>query len=291
MLKCSWGVIMLDEYKDKQSLFYEYVTKSIKAGKVSHAYLIEKNNVSYAYDLAISFVKHLLNADLNTSLQIDSLNYPDIKVIKTDKEIKKDQVVELQDAFKVKPLYGDYLIYVIDDVSNLNNSAANTILKFLEEPSPKIIAVLLCNNFDNVIDTIVSRCQLISLVPEDVTLNDIKSKFSDSFTLDDVVNFYFNVSLYKDLSIAYTNPYIFRDNIKLLLEVGIYFYTDVLHFINGNHEFLFNEYFDLIEKMAINNDNNAIIKKIDIIIGFLADSKYNVNKDLFLDNFVIALGG
>ena len=41
--------------------------------------------------------------------------------------------------------------------------AANSILKFLEEPNDDIIAFLITNSFDNVMTTIVSRCQIIKL--------------------------------------------------------------------------------------------------------------------------------
>ena len=50
---------------------------------------------------------------------------------------------------------------VINDVELLNTSAANSILKFLEEPEENIIAILITSNRNLVINTIVSRCQVI----------------------------------------------------------------------------------------------------------------------------------
>ena len=54
---------------------------------------------------------------------------------------------------------------VIDykEADKLNMSSANTILKFLEEPEDDIVAILVANNRYAVIETILSRCQVLSL--------------------------------------------------------------------------------------------------------------------------------
>lgn len=281
---------MLDKYKEKQILFYNFITKCVKDDKLSHAYLIEKNNVSYADSLAIDFAKYLLGADSIVSNLIDEGNYPDVRIIQSEKEIKKDEILELQEIFSSKPLYGKYLIYVIKDASNLNISSANTILKFLEEPSANIIAILLTDNVGKMLDTIVSRCQIISLAREEVNISDIYLKFANlQFSLEDVINFYLNVEKFKQSSIAYSNLYLFKDDIKLLLEVGIYLYVDALNY-SKNRNILFRDYEDAVRSLS-SNDDNYIMKKIDIIIDYLFNSKFNINKELFLDSFVIALGG
>ena len=56
------------------------------------------------------------------------------------------------------------LIYIIDPAEKLNPASANTILKFLEEPPEGIVAILITENKYNVLETIVSRCQCLSLV-------------------------------------------------------------------------------------------------------------------------------
>ena len=61
----------------------------------------------------------------------------------------------------------------------MNSFSANTILKFLEEPNENIIAFLLTNNRYHVIDTIVSRCQILSLKESnyDCKINDDNINF------------------------------------------------------------------------------------------------------------------
>lgn len=51
---------MLDEYKNNQPLFYNYAKKIIKRQKIEHAYLIETNEVSYGFDIALALSKSFL---------------------------------------------------------------------------------------------------------------------------------------------------------------------------------------------------------------------------------------
>ena len=46
----------------------------------------------------------------------------------------------------------------------MTEQAANSLLKFLEEPEDDIIAILSCKNISAVLPTIISRCQQIKLV-------------------------------------------------------------------------------------------------------------------------------
>ena len=90
--------------------------------------------------------------------------YPEIKIINPDGLwIKKEQLDEIQKEFSTKAVFGTKKIYIINEADKMNSSAANSILKFLEEPVPNIIAILVTNNIYQLLDTIISRCQVISL--------------------------------------------------------------------------------------------------------------------------------
>ena len=62
-------------------------------------------------------------------------------------------------AFETKGI----MIYIIHLVENMGVEAVNSILKFLEEPGSEIYAFLTTNNENNVLPTIISRCQLLRL--------------------------------------------------------------------------------------------------------------------------------
>ncbi|KKW61852.1 DNA polymerase III subunit delta [Mycoplasma capricolum] len=53
--------------------------------------------------------------------------------------------------------------FIIKNAQNLKQSAANSLLKFLEEPPINTYGILLTNNYSEIINTIWSRCQLINI--------------------------------------------------------------------------------------------------------------------------------
>jgi len=294
---------LIVKYKEKQPSFYNFINKSKENNKISHAYLIETNKVSYGFDLAKSLAKFFLCKENNnhkdeTTCQIcngiNNDNYPDFKVIDSEKTIKKEQMIELQKSFSVKPLYGKYLIYIIKDVSKLNKSSANTILKFLEEPSEGIIAILLTDNMYQVMDTIISRCKIISLIPEEIKAIDLVNAYFKEETklaneaLNKIVSFY--KLLEETREIGLTSPIIYelKDNLKLLFEVGCYLYFDIFNqYLKREKENI--EGFKEEKKVIMDNNTlTEILAKIDLIDEFIDKSSYNVNKELLIDNFIIS---
>ena len=302
---------MLNEYEETQPQLYNYVEKVIKNNKLTHAYLIETNGLPYGFDIALALSKTFLCpknylkkedcSECNICLNIDKGNYPDLKIIEADgKNIKKEQLLELQEAFKVKNLYGKYLIYIIKDANLLNKSSANTILKFLEEPSENIIAILLTDNIYNCIDTIVSRCQILSLKnPTDKINDNLYKKYLNDEDLNEfitivnknVVSFYNTLEKQKEETIVFYDAVYFKEKIELLLTIGLYLYIEVL---NAKYERNINnliEFEEEIKNISINNETSDIIKKIEIINDFLIKNNFNINKELFLDNFIITFSG
>ena len=154
--------------------FIQFINNVIDSKKVSHAYLIEVNNYDEDYDYVLSFIKMILcnikYEDVSTSgnpiiKQIDNDDYPDLYVVSSNNSvINKMLITNLQKEFSNKSLLDNKKIYIIKEAEKLNASSANTILKFLEEPAEDIIAFLLTDNRYHVIETILSRCQVLSLI-------------------------------------------------------------------------------------------------------------------------------
>ena len=113
---------MLDKYKEKQSIFYNFIMTSFKNNKISHAYLIEKNNVSYADDLALDLAKFFLfdgDFDARVNDLIDSGSYANLVVIDGVSGVKKDELLDLKRKFSLKSVDGKRIVYIIKDVSLL----------------------------------------------------------------------------------------------------------------------------------------------------------------------------
>ena len=175
---------MLDEFKDKQPLAYDIMKNEILNNHLSHAYLIDENNYENSFDMIMAFVKEIVCSDdvkKNICRRIDDGNYPEIMVISPDGMlIKKKQILDLQHEFAMSAFEGNRRIYIIRDADKMKTETANSMLKFWEEPENGIIAILMTNNFNSVLSTIISRCQIIRLN------NDINAtiKFDD---LDEIV--------------------------------------------------------------------------------------------------------
>ncbi len=294
---------MLDKYKDSQKVFYNYFMHSNSVGHISHAYMIESNGVSYAFNLALDLAKFFLcNGVYDEKIcnLIDNSNYPNLKIIGENAYVNKGDIVSLKNDFSMKSIDNKRQVYIICDVQNMNKSAANSLLKFLEEPEGDVIAILLCNSSINVLPTIVSRCQLVSLINDDNVYESIfVSLYDNDFGIryDDFVNSYVKkfYDIYfefesKGVSILADSPlYDLKECLREFLCFGYYLYYDTLNFLIGRN--IKCSFFDIdIEKIAKNNDYHDIIRKMEIIDKFIYDLRFNVNINLFIDNLFISMG-
>ncbi len=82
-----------------------------------------------------------------------------------DREGKPPGLLERTLAFA--PTIGARRVYIIERADTLNEAAANSLLKVLEEPPPYAVFLLLTPNVDRVLPTVRSRCQTITLRPAD----------------------------------------------------------------------------------------------------------------------------
>ena len=271
--------------------FINYINHVVLNNKISHAYLIEVDNydedIKYIFDFIKMILLNCKYEDLNNNKndiinQIDTNNYPDIRIISTDTSIiKKSQLLELQEEYNNKSLLDNKRIYIIMESEKLNDSAANTMLKFLEEPEDDIIAFLITNNRYHVINTLLSRCQILSIRENCFNLN-----YDDNFIelLNSIVypnSFYIN---YKEYS---SNIFIDKETTKRL-------FIKVENIILGYLEskYINIKYDDTIVNLLNKKDDSKLLMIISIIEDELPKLEYNVNFKLWLDSlFSRFIGG
>ena len=75
------------------------------------------------------------------------------------RNISVDQVRSLGDLFGSTPALSDWRIVVIDSADDLEASAANALLKMLEEPPPNCLFLLVAHAPGRLLPTIRSRCR------------------------------------------------------------------------------------------------------------------------------------
>ncbi|MFC6179177.1 DNA polymerase III subunit delta' [Weissella sagaensis] len=95
--------------------------------------------------------------------RITNHEHPDVIEIKPDgKSIKVDQVRFLKEEFTKTAVEGQQKIFIINGADTMTSSAANGLLKFIEEPAPGQTAILIAENKAQLLPTIVSRTQVIN---------------------------------------------------------------------------------------------------------------------------------
>lgn len=103
-----------------------------------------------------------------TCSQIERMQHPDLAIIQADRVggvIKVEQVRELQHALSLAPYQARYRVAILLRFEETNASAANALLKTLEEPHPQVVLVLTAESAESLLPTIVSRCEILRLRP------------------------------------------------------------------------------------------------------------------------------
>ena len=280
---------MLEEYEKKEPIIYRQISNSIKNG-LSHAYLFELNDNIYAYEMIMSFVKKVLsNGDDNIAKRIDDGNYPELKHIFPDGQlIRKEQLEELQKSFSTISLENDKRFYIIHDSEKLNVAAANSLLKFLEEPSDGIIAILLTNNikFNQITSDITLHKLFFTIWKNKDELNEYHRNFVKKVI--EFINYYEKNKL---KTIVYENRFFEEINDKIELnkffECVILFYRDLLRYKFGSDVLYFDDYIDNIREFSCINTEEMIIKKINTLLEKVRLIKNNVNTSMFIDGIII----
>ncbi|MBN7774267.1 DNA polymerase III subunit [Clostridium aminobutyricum] len=157
-----------------------------ESGNLSHAYILEGESSIDKLLVANCFAKAILcNTNKGNGCyecpdcrKIDHGNHEDVIYIEADgKSIKDEAVEELQTRLKKKPFFGDRNIAIIKEADTMTVRAQNRLLKTLEEPPAGTIIILLSDNIENLVQTILSRCVIFRLYPfETVEYKEIKQK-------------------------------------------------------------------------------------------------------------------
>lgn len=295
---------MLNDFKDKQLLAYNLFVNDILNNCVTHAYLIDENNYSESFKMVISFVKAILchdnkldnnNCDeCSLCKRIDDGNYPELKIISADgMYIKKQQIIDLQQEFSRSSVEGKKRIYIIKDCEKMRPEAANSMLKFLEEPESGIVAILMTNNINNVLSTIISRCKVIKLnndlnISSNIDENLENLAFDFVFSMEsNWIDTFINVKE-KWFSLVGAKE---REKMVIVFDRMIDIYYDMMKIIINNNQSRESRWMDKLLEYSKKNTLDDVLKKINILIEGKDSIKYNVNSNLLIDSIIISIGG
>ncbi|MDD4332933.1 MAG: DNA polymerase III subunit delta' [Patescibacteria group bacterium] len=186
----------------------DFLRKSLEKDKIAHTYIFSgpedlgKTTVAYFFSRVLlcrtrfkknsdfpcgicdSCRQFLKTASLGKLAQ-DEFNvlHSDFHVIKKEKDKKNisiEQVREFVSVLGMSSFSNSYKVGIIKDADSLSDEAANALLKTLEEPKKRVVIILVANNTDALLETIVSRSQILKFhtVKADLIYNYLVEKFA-----------------------------------------------------------------------------------------------------------------
>jgi DNA polymerase III subunit delta' len=150
----------------------------LQKGRLAHAYLftgadaIGKRTLALQFAAALNCLQPPSPGDscghCRPCTLLPLLKHPDLYILQPEgagENIPVDAARALSHALTMKPLEARYRIALMLDFHRAHSSAANALLKTLEEPPPSALLLLTAESADGLLPTIVSRCRVLSLRP------------------------------------------------------------------------------------------------------------------------------
>lgn len=137
--------------------------------QMTHAWLFTGPAGSGRSNAAVAFASALVCPAggcniCNECLSVLAGSHADVELIRTQGlSIKIDEIRELISRASWAPSVANYRVVVIEDADRLTESAANALLKVIEEPGARTVWLLCAPTLADVLPTIRSRCRHLSL--------------------------------------------------------------------------------------------------------------------------------
>ena len=187
--------------------------------------------------------------------------------------------------------------------------------QILEEPEEGIIAILIVENMYQLLSTIVSRCQILSLKNKTnlIGLSTLEKIAHYIYSSNEEITSYINsddsrnkldkvIEFIKYYEENHSNTIIYinklwhdifkeKDEIYNAFTIILLFYKDVLNIkLNKNIE-IFNDYIEIMKNIENKNNLDSLTLKINVIMNLREKIKFNVNNNLLMDKLIIELEG
>ncbi|WP_342262802.1 MULTISPECIES: hypothetical protein [unclassified Spiroplasma] len=290
-----------------------------------HSLIIASNSDEINYQSAIYLTCRLVCEDVswcegkcNNCQRVISNSYPDFVILNLCSEkLKKEMVREIISKFSLSSLeVTNKKIYLIQNIEDGSLEANNSLLKFLEEPPINTYAIITSKSINRVLPTIISRSQVLTLLPIDFEIvttkliNEWKVTFEDAKLISNCFSDW--------------NEIVANGDYAKFLEIKLLALDFITNFINDNNEdnYLLSSKINKLEKnylslfwkliILIMKDSflelpqyfitqqkfikevtNKIANKqnyfLTVIYECLERLKFPVNKNLLVDYFIIMM--
>ncbi|MFA5560228.1 MAG: hypothetical protein WC964_00465 [Acholeplasmataceae bacterium] len=299
----------------------QFFIRAIEKKRVAHLYLVHGPKGSGKEELVLDIAYQMMKKDNveNEVLrqQIIEKRHVNLVFIEPDGlSIKKEQILLLQQEFSKTTLTEGPRVYIVKGVEKMTQSAANSLLKFMEEPIGKnVFGFLLTEDREAVIRTIISRSQLVQLqgIGEkelenqllEASINPIYAALLPYLTknVDEAIALANNPSFKEliDVLIAFTETWhdtqtslvlFFAKNKQVLildrtmfqyfLELLVLYFLDIVHY-KIHQELTFTLFKESMQKASNAVEIKQINEIIHIVQELIMRQTFYINIDLALD--------
>jgi DNA polymerase-3 subunit delta' len=163
--------------QNHQPFVYKTFTNAIKQNKIAQTYLVKGNEGAPILEVAMFLAKSLIceeDSSLACSsclscIRFEDSNYADFMLLDGNKQtLKVSDIEALQEFLSASCMEKKgKKIYIINYLENSNKETLNALLKTLEEPFENVYAFITTQNENKLLPTILSRCQILNLLPSE----------------------------------------------------------------------------------------------------------------------------
>lgn len=160
-----------------QRIIVESLRNAIKNDMITNGYIFSgpegygKKYIANIFTMALNCsgeASHRPCGSCSSCIRISSRNHPNLEIVKpTGQSIKIKQIRQIISDTAKKPFESGYKMIIIENAEKMTNDAQDAFLKTLEEPPANTIFLLLAENHNLLLPTIVSRCQVYQFKPVD----------------------------------------------------------------------------------------------------------------------------
>ncbi len=158
---------------DHQKHIVNILNNLYKANKVFHSYIFTGSKHCGRYEVALFLAGLLLKTD-------NPISHPNFHLIESEKTtISKEQVLQMNYEMHTSSIEGDCKVFVVEDAQKLGDAAQNSLLKIIENPEGKCYVIFLVEQPHQLLNTIVSRSQVVKCLP--ISIEKLYSKIADQY--------------------------------------------------------------------------------------------------------------
>ncbi|MDD4503262.1 MAG: DNA polymerase III subunit delta' [Clostridiaceae bacterium] len=160
-----------------QRIIVESLRNAVKNNMITNGYIFSgpkgcgKKLMAYIFSMALNCsctVSERPCGSCSSCIRTSSGNHPNLEIVKpTGQSIKIKQIRQIISDVAKKSFESGYKIIIIENAEKMTHDAQDAFLKTLEEPPANTVFLMLAENHNLLLPTIVSRCQVYQFKPVD----------------------------------------------------------------------------------------------------------------------------